>query len=182
MLDHAIPGFKPLGSAEPDDPGHSTVCSRDWEFPSSPSPSAETPGPDLCFLLRAGENTQPSMLTQHQCHPGDSWRTRSVTRDWDGHQSLDGNSECRRVLQHQSHAGMVWAFLLMALGRQWMGTGKCLVHKDKQDPRGGRFSLDGGIQKPEMCVALMPHAHELAGQIALHSPGSCHTLGWLGPV
>lgn len=101
----------------------------------------------------------------------------------DGHQSLDGNSECRRVLQHQTHAGMVWAFLLMALGSQWMGMGKCLlVPEDNQNPWGGRFSPDGGTQKQEMCVALMPRAHELAGWIVLHSPGSCHALGWLGPV
>lgn len=41
---------------------------------------------------------------------------------------------------------------------------------------------DVGTQKQETCVALMTHAHELPGRIALHSPGSCHTLGWLGPV
>lgn len=116
----SIPGFKPLGSAEPDDPGHSTVCSRGWEFPSPLSPPAEPPSPDLCFLLTSGENTQPSTLTQHQCHPGDSQRASLVTRD-----SLlylgtatsplmaalnpagsSGNSLCPK----RSHAGMACAF------------------------------------------------------------------------
>lgn len=96
-----------------------------------------------------------------------------------GHQSLNGNSECRRILQQQSHAGMVWAFLLMALGSQEMGMGNCLFHEDNQ---GDRFSPDVGTQKQKMCVPPMPHAHGLAGWIALHSPGSCHAHGWLGPV
>lgn len=122
VLHHAISSFRPLGSAESSDPGHSTVCSRCWKFPSPlspPSPLAEPPSPDLCFLLRAGENTQPSMLTQHQCHRSDSQRASLVTRDCavpgDGHQHLmaalnpagsSGNSLCPK----QSHAGMVWAF------------------------------------------------------------------------
>lgn len=84
------------------------------------------------------------------------------------------------TLSAQSHAGMVWAVLLMALGSQQVWMGKCLVPEDYQDPRGGRFSPDVGTQKQEMCVALVPHAHDLAGPITLHSAGSCHTLGWLG--
>lgn len=79
---HAIPGFKPPGSAEPNDPGPSTVCSRDGELLSPPSLPAEPPCPHLCFLLRAGENSQPLTLTQHYCHPGDSQRASLATRDW----------------------------------------------------------------------------------------------------
>lgn len=164
----------------------SRVCSRDWEFPSSLSPSAEPPGPDLCFLLRAGENTQPSMLTQHQCHPGDSWRTRSVTRDWllclgmaTSHLMATLNAEG----SSKTRAMLGWCgFFADGTGLPVDGMGRWLVHEDSQDPWGGRLSPDVGTQKQETWVALMPHAHEQAGCIALHSAGSCSAHGWPGPA